>query len=210
VNNCLDFYFDFSSSYTCVGLTRIQELAARHSMALRWLPISLGAIFRERGHSPPARDTPKGQYIYRDVERCAAEAGLAWRWPRPFPFNSIPAARGFLWVEGLDPLLATRYAVKVFEASFVGGRDLSSLEELSRVAAGLGLDPGEFASGIQDPDIKARLVSQTNEAAARGVFGAPTLIVGNELFWGADRICQLDAWLRNGRQFRVLAQARVQ
>ena len=199
MSNNLDFYFDFSSSYTYIGLQRIQELAARHHLALRWMPISLGAIFRERGHTPPAADSSKGRYIYRDVERCAAEAGLAWRWPRPFPFNSIPAARGFLWVESLDAGLAVSYARRVFDAAFAEGRDMSSPGELAAAAAEVGVEPGAFGAGIQQPGIKARLAAQTAEAMGRGVFGAPTLFAGEEMFWGADRLYQPDPLLQGKR-----------
>lgn len=191
----IDFYFDFSSSYTYIGLPRIEAMAARHGRRLRWKPISLGAIFKDRGHAPPSVETAKGRYIARDVERCAAEQHLPYRWPKQFPFNSIPAARGFLWIDSLDPAQALGYAHAVFNHAFAEGGDVSGPDTLGSIAQRCGADPVAFAAAIQSASVKARLVELTKEAADLGVFGAPTLICAGETYWGADRIEQMDRWL---------------
>ncbi len=191
----IDFYFDFSSSYTYIGLARIKALAARHGRALNWKPVSLGAIFKERGHAPPTTDTTKGRYMFLDVERCAAEQNLPWRWPAVFPFNSIPAARGFLYLQTLPGNIALDYAHRVFDHAFANGGDVGNVETLCNIARTCGADPEAFATAIQSPPIKAKLVANTTEASHAGVFGAPTLICDGQLFWGADRIDQMDRWL---------------
>jgi 2-hydroxychromene-2-carboxylate isomerase len=191
----IDFYFDFSSSYTYIGLPRIEALALRHRRPLNWKPISLGAIFKERGHAPPSTDNAKGRYLYLDVARCAAEQNLPYKSPAVFPFNGIPAARGFLWLQSLPSSRAVEYAHRVFDHAFASGGDVSRVETLCDIAKDCGADPAAFALAIQSPAIKAQLVELTAEASRRGVFGAPTLICDGEMFWGADRIEQMDRWL---------------
>ncbi len=191
----IDFYFDFSSSYTYIGLPRIEALALRHRRPLNWKPISLGAIFKERGHAPPGKDTAKGRYQHLDLIRCAAEQHLAFLSPAVFPFNSIPAARGFLWMQSLPANRAVDYAHRVFDHAFAAGGDVANVETLCDIAKDCGADPAAFALAIQSPAIKAQLVELTAEASRRGVFGAPTLICDGEMFWGADRLEQMDRWL---------------
>jgi 2-hydroxychromene-2-carboxylate isomerase len=191
----IDFYFDFSSSYTYIGLHRIEALAQRHQRALNWKPISLGAIFKDRGHAPPTSDTAKGRYIFLDVERCAAEQNMPYHWPAVFPFNSIPAARGFLYLQTQSNDVAIDYAHRVFDHAFGKGGDVSNAATLSAVAQACGADPVAFMDAIQSAAIKAKLVENTAEAGRRGVFGAPSLICDEQLFWGADRIEQMDRWL---------------
>ena len=191
----IEFYFDFSSSYSYLALQPVEAVAARHSVKLSWRPVALGAIFKQLGHAPPAADSMKGRYIRHDLERSAAAAGLPFHWPSPFPFNSIPAARGFYWIAGADPELAVRYAKAVFDAAFGAGQDCSDSTVLVGVAGALGLDVDAYVTGITTPDIKQRLIQETTDAAERGVFGAPTFFVGDEMFWGADRVDQLDQHL---------------
>jgi 2-hydroxychromene-2-carboxylate isomerase len=191
----IDFFFDFSSSYTYVGLPRIEALALRHNRPLNWKPVSLGALFKERGHAPPSANDVKGRYTFHDVERCAAELSLPYRWPKVFPFNGIPAARGFLWLQEQSPERALVFARRVFAKAFAEGADVAPVETLCAIAQACGADPVEFAAAIQSPPIKAQLVALTAEASQRGVFGAPTLICEGEMFWGADRIDQIDRWL---------------
>ncbi|MBM4218219.1 MAG: 2-hydroxychromene-2-carboxylate isomerase [Gammaproteobacteria bacterium] len=191
----IDFYFDFSSSYTYIGLPRIEAMAARHRRPLVWKPVSLGAIFKERGHSPPDRNTSKGRYLYLDVLRCAAEQQLPFNIPNPFPFNSIAAARGFLWLQSQSSGQALDFAHRVFDHAFATGGDVTQAQTLAEIAGRCGADAVAFAEGIQLPAIKTQLIELTTEASQRGVFGAPTLICDGEMFWGADRIDQMDRWL---------------
>lgn len=192
MSQVIDFYFDFSSAYTYVGLGRIEQIARNAGRGLNRLPVALGAIFKDRQHSPPAADSAKGRYLALDLARCAAEQGMPFRWPRPFPYNSIPAARGYLWLAARDPDRAADYTRQVFHAAFGEGRDMSSIADLQSLAAGLGFDLEAFAAGLHSPEVKAQLVAQTQAAAGRGVFGAPTLFAGGEMFWGADRLYQLE------------------
>jgi len=193
--NPIDFYFDFSSSYSYIALPRLQKLADDHNLVVNWKPIALGVIFNAMNHAPPASDSVKGRYVWRDVQRSAELAGLPYEWPEPFPFNSMTAARVFWYLAGTDMDRAVEWARAVFHASFGEGRDCSNPEVLGAVAANMGLDAEEVLGATADDAVKARLKQVTGEAMERGVFGAPTFFVGDEMFWGGDRIDQLEHYV---------------
>ncbi|MCC5861592.1 MAG: 2-hydroxychromene-2-carboxylate isomerase [Gammaproteobacteria bacterium] len=194
----IDFYFDFSSAYSAIARLQIADIAERHGRELRWQAISLGVIFRELRHAPPSPDTAKGRYIWHDVERSAREAGMAWRWPDPFPFNSIPAARAFHWLQAHDERHALPFLHAMFEGSFSEGRNLSTPDAVAGLAHELGIDADALLAGMAEPEIKARLQAATADAVVAGVFGAPTMLADGEMFWGADRLAYLDRWLQYG------------
>lgn len=187
----LDFYFDFSSSYSYIGQHRLRALADEFDLDIHWRPIALGAIFKASGHAPPRPDSPKGAYTWHDVERSAAEWGLPYKWPSPFPFNSIPAARAFYHLADTDEDRAVAWARAVFDASFGQGKDCSDPAVLAEVADGLGIDGAALMQATADDNVKQKLKDATEKAAGRGVFGAPTFFLDNEMYWGADRIDQI-------------------
>ena len=191
----IDFYFDFSSSYSYIGQHKLQALAKEHGREVRWRPVALGAIFKSLGSGPHSPETAKGTYVWNDVERSAAVAGLPYRWPKPFPYNSLMAARMFYFIEEKDEAKAVEWARAVFEASFGQGRDCSDPSELAKVAGKLGLDFNELLDAASQDEIKQKLKQATAEAMQKGVFGAPTFFIGSDMYWGADRIDQMHYFL---------------
>jgi len=192
------FYFDFSSAYSAIARVQVIDAAARRGREVDWRAISLGMIFKDLRHEPPPADTPKGRYLRHDVERSAREAGIPWRWPTPFPFNSIPAARGFHWLQVHQPTRAVDYVHAMFDASFSEGRNLSTPDAVAGLAGEIGLEADALLEGMADPAIKALLRDTTHDAVIAGVFGAPTFIVDGEMFWGVDRLGHLERWLQRG------------
>ncbi|MFV0278432.1 MAG: 2-hydroxychromene-2-carboxylate isomerase [Parahaliea sp.] len=193
----LDFYFDFSSSYSYVAHTEVEALAKRQGWEVNWIPISLGVIFQSHGHAIPTQGTAKQRYLWRDVERSAAAQGMPYQWPKPFPFNSIPLARGFLWLQRQDPAAAKRFAHTLFQQLYAeGGNTGDPAALLQRACESISVVAADMTEAIQGDDIKGALKTTTAEAMARGVFGAPTFAVGDELFWGADRLLQLEQHLK--------------
>lgn len=192
MSTSIDFYFDFSSSYSYIALPGIGRLADSNAVEVNWKPIVLGFIFKTLNHAPPTADSVKGRYVFHDVERSAELAGLPFNWPQPFPFNSLTAARVFWYLAAGDNGKAVEWARAVFHASFGEGRDCSNPEVLGEIASGLGHDPGELLEGTAKDEVKGRLKEVTGEAMARGVFGAPTFFAGEEMFWGNDRLSQLE------------------
>ena len=195
MSKSIDFYFDFSSTYSYLALPGLQRLAEERGVAVNWMPIALGAIFKAHEHAPPTPGTAKGRYIWRDVERTAELNGQPFNWPRPFPFNSMTAARVYWHLAETDSDRAMTWARAVFDAAFGEGKDCSDAAVLSSIAADMGLDAEAVLAATGQDSVKAKLKEVTGQAMERGVFGAPTYFVGNEMYWGSDRLHQLEAAL---------------
>ncbi len=195
----IDFYFDFSSPYGYFASTRIDALARRYGRGVNWHPILLGPIFKTTGGAPLPLVPLKGNYSLRDFERSARFHDIPFRRPAQFPLATQLAARATLWVrENAGDEKAVEFARAVYRAYFVDGADISHAEAIAAVAAALGLDPAAVIDGAASEPIKARLKADVDAAMARGVFGAPFIIVDGEPFWGFDRFDQLEAFLQNG------------
>ena len=184
----VEFFFDFSSAYSYFAAYEIDSLLAPYDCSVLWQPISLGAIFKANSHQPDPLDSPKGCYIKHDVERCAENYGLPFRWPTTFPFNSIPAARFYYAIALSNPKQAVAYAKGAFHSAMGKGQDLSDLEVLSTVATAQGLDARLLLEAIERKDIKQQLRDATTKAQQAKIFGTPSFLLNGELFWGADRL----------------------
>ena len=191
----VDFYFDFSSSYSYISLPGIERLSQEQGVEFKWKPFLLGVIFNASNHAPPDVRTAKGRYIHRDVERFAAHAGLPFEWPRPFPFSSLSAARVFWALADESNTRAIEWARAIFHASFGEGRDCSDADVLAELAIKLGHNAAELLEASGSDRVKQKLRTVTDEAMKRGVFGAPTFFVGDEMFWGSDRLEDLSRYL---------------
>lgn len=200
MNKNIDFYFDFSSSYAYLAQHRIQQLAEELELDINWKPFALGAIFKALGHAPPKPESTKGRYIWKDVERGAAEMNLPFHWPDPFPFNSIPAARMFYALQATQsPERAIEWAQAVFKSSYGQGLDCSDPGVLMKLAEQLGHPGEELLAASQQEEVKSQLKEVTGEADALGVFGSPTFFLDGEMFWGADRIDLIERRITTAR-----------
>jgi len=191
----VDFYFDFSSAYSYLALPGVVRLAEKQDIDVCWKPFLLGAVFQSLHHAPPNFRTDKGRYIEHDIERRAASAGLSYQWPQPFPFNSLLAARMFWSLANQDDEMAIEWAKAVFHAAFGEGRDCSNSDVLAGLATGLGHDAKVLLESTRTDEIKQKLKQVTGEAMDRGLFGSPTFFVGAEMFWGSDRLSDLENFL---------------
>ncbi len=194
----IDFYFDFSSPYSYIASEWIEAVAARHGRTVNWCAILLGATFQVTGLQPPANFPMKREYLYRDVARSAAFAGVPVRMPEPFPIATQNAARVFWWLQDTDPERAIAWARAAFRAYFTRNVNLMDPAALAALAADNGLDPEAAVAAWNDPRWKARLKAANDVAIAASVFGAPFFVVDGEPFWGNDRQAQIDSWLANG------------
>jgi len=197
----LDFWFEFASTYSYLSVVRIRALAAEARVDVRFRPFLLGPIFKASGWdtSPFSIYEAKGRYMWRDMERLAAGLGRTFRRPEVFPQNGLMAAR--LALAGLARGWGEDFSVAVFEAEFEQGRRIDDAELLSRILSRLKVDPNEALAAAQSNEIKALLRSETGQAQALGIFGAPSFVTADgELFWGNDRLEQALAWASgNGR-----------
>lgn len=190
----LTFWFDFGSTYAYLSALRVDGLAARAGVRVDWRPFLLGPIFTARGWptSPFQVYPDKGRHMWRDVERRAALHGLPFRRPSAFPQNGLLASR--LMLAGLGHGWAAAFAREVFLAEFARDEPISRAETLAPLIERAGGDPASALADAGSSRIKAALRRQTEEAAALGIFGAPTFVNDGEMFWGDDRLEEALSW----------------
>jgi 2-hydroxychromene-2-carboxylate isomerase len=194
----IDFYFEFASPYGYLASLRIDTIAANHGREVAWRPIMLGAALKATGSAPNAGVPLKGDYLRRDVPRCARLLDAPLVLPPVMPMNSLAASRAYWWLHGRDLDIAKGFAQAVFHAHWGLGRDLSSPAQVSEVAGSFGIASDELDEAVQAPSIKAKLKEETDRSIERGVFGSPFVFVDGEPFWGADRLDHVERWLRTG------------
>ncbi|WP_170573902.1 2-hydroxychromene-2-carboxylate isomerase [Ruegeria atlantica] len=183
----IQFWFEFASTYSYLSAMRIEDLATQHGVAVEWHPFLLGPIFAAQGwnNSPFNIYPAKGRYMWRDMERLSAQRGLQFARPEPFPQNGLKAARLVLTMESHPQRAA--FVRAVYAAEFVDGLNISDDAVLVDCLSQASL-PAETLARCDDPKVKTALMEQTKVAEAKGIFGAPSFVVGDELFWGDDRL----------------------
>ena len=195
-----DAYFDCSSPWTYLAFHNLEALARELDVEIAWRPIMVGGLFNtvnpsvyaQRADPVPA----KARYMLKDLQDWARRAGLRITFPPTvFPVNSVKAMRGCVLLEPQGRLPA--FARAVFEAYWGDDLDISQDDVLAMVCRKADVDPAGFFEGIADQKIKDRLRRNTEEAAARGAFGSPTIFVGDDMYFGNDRLPLIrDAILR--------------
>jgi 2-hydroxychromene-2-carboxylate isomerase len=182
----LEFYFDYGSPYSYLADTQVEAIAQRAGAALERKPMLLGGVFKATGNQSPAELPAKSKWSAFDMPMWAHHYGVPFK-PNPhFPVNTLALMRGAAAAQ-LDGLF-DRYHPAMFKAMWVDGRNLNDIKEVAAVLTEAGLDAARFGQRIQDQDAKDRLKATSDEAVARGVFGAPTLFVDDMMFFGNDRL----------------------
>ena len=187
----LDCYFDCSSPWTWLGFRNLQPLAAEFGVPVRWRPILVGGVFNAANPSVYAsRENPvpaKQAYMRKDLQDWARLAGVTIGFPPTvFPVNSVKAMRGCLWLEPRGLLVP--FAEAVFEAYWTHDLDVSQDAVLATICTRLDVDPAAFFAGIGTQAVKDALRATTEALVARGGFGSPTVFVGDDMFFGNDRL----------------------
>lgn len=184
----VEFWFEFASTYSYPAAMRIERLAAARGVRVAWKAFLLGPIFAAQGwaDSPFNLYPAKGRYMWRDLERICARAGIALRRPSVFPRSGLVAAR-VSCLNGEASWLPD-FVRAVYGANFGEDRASDDAGVVASLLTGLGLPGDELIARAHSPEAKAALRQRNAEAAGRGVFGAPTMFVGDEMFWGNDRL----------------------
>ena len=198
MKNPVLFYFDFTSPYGYLASLRIDAIAAQHGREVAWKPILLSAIFKASGNAALVQQPLKGEYSKRDFARSARWFKAPYQTPSVFPIATKNAARAFYWLCDGDPDVAKALAQRLLAVYFAEGRDISPAATVIAEAKALGVNPDRLAAALADQAIKDRLRTEGEKAVELGVCGSPYIIVDGEPFWGADRLDQVDAWLKTG------------
>lgn len=189
----ITFCWDPASPYTWLAATQIDALAARAGARVDWQPIVLGKVFEATGNRAPATVAAKARHLFKDLQRWARLYDVPLNFPTVFPVNSIAAMR--MACAANETGGGGRFALAVMHAYWVDGVDIGQPEALVAAITAAGLDGAALFAASQQQRIKDRLRAHTDEAIRRGAFGAPTFFVGDEMFWGNDRLVLLERHL---------------
>lgn len=191
----LEFFFEFASTYSYLTAMRLPELAKAARVKVTWRPFLLGPIFAAQGWdtSPFKIYAAKGNYMWRDMERRTAEQNLMFHKPDPFPQNGLLAAR--VAQLALEEPGGIAFCQNVYLAQFDAGQDISDPAVISACLSAADL-PAQLIDDAHSDTNKHKLRMTTEQAAKRGLFGAPSFVVGDELFWGDDRLEDALEWAR--------------
>ena len=189
----IEFYWDPASPYTYLASTQIEAVAARGGAAVVWKPFLLGKVFEATGNRMPAACPAKGKHLFKDVQRWAAHYGVPVAFPKIFPVHSVLALRAGI-AAGLHGKGA-EFGKAIMKAYWADGADISQAEAVGAAATAAGLDGAALLAQAQEQPVKDQLRVHTEEAVQRGAFGAPTFFVGEQMFWGNDRLVLLEEFL---------------
>jgi 2-hydroxychromene-2-carboxylate isomerase len=180
----VEFCFDYASPWTYLADCRVDEVLAGLPIEIRYTPVYLRGFEMFRSGMPYI--PLKLAYIVRDMQRCASFYGIPLKTPSNFPINGLYLLRATLSLEGRPEFDDYRRAA--YRATWVDDRNVSDSTVAIDIGVELGLDKEELSSGIASAPVKDRLKSNTERAVERGAFGVPTFFVGDEMFWGQDRL----------------------
>ena len=190
----IECFFDCSSPWTYLAFHNLQPMAQEIGVPVQWRPILVGGVFNSANPSVYAqRDNPvpaKLNYMHKDLGDWAALAGLRIKMPPTvFPVNSVKVMRGCVWLLAQsDPQRMVAFARAVFETYFGDDRDISHDSVVAAACARVGVDADAMKQGIATQPVKDQLKANTEELVRRGGFGSPTMFVGDDMYFGNDRL----------------------
>lgn len=187
-NAIVEFWFEFASTYSYIAATRIESEARLRGVSVVWRSFLLGPIFSAQGwnDSPFNLYLAKGRYMWRDMERLCDKFVLPFKRPSKFPRSGLLAAR-LATLEGGEGW-RPEFVRRVYRANFAEDRSIQETGVISEILSSLGLDVQLLIARANSAETKERLRRQTERASQLGIFGAPTIVAGGELFWGNDRL----------------------
>lgn len=196
MDQTIDFYWDFGSPASYLAHCRLPGIAAAAGATLVSHPMLLGGVFQATGNRSPVEVPAKGRYVLADLQRFARRDGVPFAMNPHFPINTLVLMRGAVGLLMRGDARFGAYVDAVFRAIWVEGRPMGEPAEVAAVASTAGITADEFAALVGDATVKDELKRRTQAAVERGVFGAPTVFVGDQMFWGQDRLDWVAAALR--------------
>jgi len=186
----IQVWFDFASTYSYPAALRATQLAAANHISLHWRPFMLGVIFKQQGwnDSPFNLYPPKGRYMWRDIERLCAAQDIPFHKPSQFPRNSLLASR--IACLNQDAPWITTFIQAVYRANFVHDQDIADAIVIGEILDQLDVHSQGIIACASSDEGKQKLKNQTDRAVQLGIFGSPTVMIGDEMFWGGDRLAE--------------------
>jgi 2-hydroxychromene-2-carboxylate isomerase len=189
----VDFYFDFVSPYVWLASHQLGEVREYTAAKFRFVPVLFAALLDHHSTLGPAEIPAKRRYTFQDAQRWAVYLGLEFKSPPAHPFNPLKPLRVASAID--DDRLREALAVRLLDAAWSEGRDITSDSVVHEVADSMSLNGKELLGKTHTDEIKQRLRLQTESAIQAGVFGVPSFVVDGEIFWGNDRLHFLKAYL---------------
>ncbi|MCF5173059.1 2-hydroxychromene-2-carboxylate isomerase [Pseudomonas canadensis] len=184
----LEFFFDLGSPATYLAYTQLPALCASTGTQLIYKPMLLGGVFKATGNASPITVPAKGRYMFDDLARYALRYNVPLKFNPHFPINTLVLMRAVTGIQLRQPEHFDAFVDCLFRALWEDGRHLGDPVVVAAVLTEHGFDPEEVLALANDEAVKAALKDNTEHAVKRGVFGAPSLFVGNQLFFGQDRL----------------------
>jgi len=186
MNKPIDFYFDFVSPYTFISFQQIKTLKFKQDFKFRLKPVLLGGLHNLHKITAPAFIPAKAKFMIRDCKMVSEKHKISFKFNSYFPIKTTDLMRGVLIAE--EDGISNNYIDKIFETMWVSGLNLNDQLVIDKTLKNLNINPKTFSLRLLNQNIKDELKKRTQEAYEKGVFGAPTFVVNNKIFWGQDRL----------------------
>ncbi len=188
MSKTVEYYFDFGSPAAYLAATQMPTLAAQTGATVVWRPMLLGGVFVATGNHSPASVPSKGKYIFRDFARFAQRYGVPLKVNPFFPINTITLMRIATGLQLRNDPRFMDYCKAMYRAIWVDAQNMNDPATVATVLQAAGFDAPALLALASEQAVKDKLKSETELAVARGIFGAPTFFVGEQMFWGQDRL----------------------
>ncbi|VVO41582.1 2-hydroxychromene-2-carboxylate isomerase [Pseudomonas fluorescens] len=188
MSKTLEFFFDLGSPSTYLAYTQLEKICAQTDCQLIYQPMLLGGVFKATGNASPITIPAKGRYMLHDLDRYAKRYQVPLNFNPHFPINTLLLMRAVTGMQLRHPERFLDFIDCLFRALWVDKRNLNAPETVAAVLTENGFEPTEVLALANDDEVKAALKDKTEQALQRGVFGAPSMFVDNQLFFGQDRL----------------------
>ena len=185
MTNSLDFYFDFISPYSYLAHNKLKKINKNSKFNINYKPILLGGLHKLGGITAPAFNERKMKNMKNDCLLIAIKNNIEFQWNTKFPINTLTLMRGYL---AIDQIFKKKFFDICFDCYWRDNEDISDLNILKKILKLAELDEKIFFDKVQSEEIKNKLKELTNDAFQKDIFGAPTFVVNNKIFWGQDRL----------------------
>ena len=188
MSGTVDFYYDYGSPAAYLAYTQIPKIAAETGAQIAFKPILLGGIFQATGNRPPISVPLKGEYLFKDLNRYAKRYGVAFTMNPHFPINTLHLMRADIGLQMQNDARLAQYRDAIFNAIWVDQQNMNDPATVGAVLGKAGFDGMAILALSGEQGVKDALKVATQNAVDHGIFGAPSFIVCDELFWGQDRL----------------------